>query len=48
MEVLKRPAKNTGQKFELQRLRDSLNPFTEFNMGITADQLVTAPKWRIQ
>lgn len=37
-----------GQKFELQRLRDSLNPFTEYNLGIPAYQLITAPKWRIR
>jgi hypothetical protein len=36
-----------GQKFALQELRDSLNPFTEFRMGITSDQLSAAAKWKI-
>ena len=37
-----------GERSDLQELRDSLNPFTSFKMGITPDKLITAPKWRIQ
>jgi len=36
-----------GPKPALHKLSESLNPFTEFRLGITSDQLSTAPKWRI-